>query len=157
MEYKLRRSDRAMTESGWLALLSAGEYGVLATAGRDGSPYGVPLSYVYMDGCVYFHCARTGRKLDCLRCDPRVCFTVVGSVRAVHDGSFTTRYSSAMVFGTASEVADEAERHTALLALCEKYLPAHIDKTHAEIEKHAPRTAVYRIDPEFITGKANKG
>ncbi len=42
----------------------------------DGNPYVVPLNYGYVDGRIVFHCALTGRKLDGLLADPRVCLTV---------------------------------------------------------------------------------
>lgn len=43
-------------------------------------PYVVPLSYGYElkeDSLVlYFHCAKEGRKLNILRCNDKVCFTI---------------------------------------------------------------------------------
>jgi len=42
----------------------------------DGQPYVVPLNYAYLDGRILFHCALTGRKLDAIRANPHVCFTV---------------------------------------------------------------------------------
>lgn len=42
----------------------------------NGMPYVVPLNYVYIGGKILFHGALTGRKLDYLRANPQVCFTV---------------------------------------------------------------------------------
>lgn len=58
------------------AVLQRATIGRLATIGNDGYPYVTPVNYVYLDGSIYFHCARTGEKLDNIRRDPRVCFTV---------------------------------------------------------------------------------
>ena len=52
------------------------ELGYLGLTDQDGRPYVVPLNYSYHDGKVLFHCAREGRKLDCIRANPNVCFTV---------------------------------------------------------------------------------
>ena len=41
-------------------------------------PYAVPLSYVFHDQCIYFHCATEGHKLDNIRANPAVSFCVVG-------------------------------------------------------------------------------
>ena len=41
-----------------------------------GKPYVVPLNYAYVEGKILFHCALTGMKLDYLRENPQVCFTV---------------------------------------------------------------------------------
>ena len=46
--------------------------GRIATHGADGYPYVIPLNYVYHDGSIYFHCARSGEKLDNLKRDSRV-------------------------------------------------------------------------------------
>ena len=42
----------------------------------DGMPYVVPLNYGYVEGKILFHCALSGQKLDYLRANPQVCFTV---------------------------------------------------------------------------------
>ncbi len=58
---EMRRKDRETSEEEACQLLAAGEYGVLSTVGADGEPYGVPLSYVYRDGEIFFHSAPEGR------------------------------------------------------------------------------------------------
>ena len=50
--------------------------GRLATVDAEGYPYITPVNFVFHDGCVYFHCAPEGEKLDNLIRDPRVCFEV---------------------------------------------------------------------------------
>lgn len=65
-------SDRKVIDS----LLGRCRVGRMATIGVDGYPYITPLNYVYLDGSVYFHCARTGEKLDNIAQDSRVCFEV---------------------------------------------------------------------------------
>ena len=51
----------------------------------DGQPYVVPLNYAYAAGKILFHCALTGRKLDAIRRNPRVCFTVGRQIGEVRD------------------------------------------------------------------------
>jgi nitroimidazol reductase NimA-like FMN-containing flavoprotein (pyridoxamine 5'-phosphate oxidase superfamily) len=155
---KMRRSDRQLDEIRTMEILRKGVYGVLSTAGADGQPYGTPLSYVLMDdGKIYFHCARAGRKLDHIRHEPRISFCVVGEVQAVlgRRGDFTTLSESAIVFGRAAEVEDEAVKVKVLLALAEKYLPEHIDAAPGNVQKALPRTTVCALTIEEATGKAN--
>ena len=45
------------------AILTGGVYGILATAGEDGLPYGVPLTYAVQGNRLYFHGAGHGQKL----------------------------------------------------------------------------------------------
>ncbi len=152
----IRRKDRVITEEETLELLERGVYGVLATVGQDGQPYGVPLSYTVWNGSIYFHCALTGHKLDNLAFCPRASFTVVGKVQAVYEKDFSTYYESAVVFGVASKVEDKEEAVEALRRLAEKYLPEHMDKADGDIARSFSRTAVYKISMDQVTGKSKK-
>ena len=152
---QIRRKDRMLNEEESRNLLLKGEYGVLATVDEAGQPYATPLSYVYLEGKAYFHCAREGHKIDNLNNNPRICFTVVGPVEAVYDRDFSTYYESVIFFGKAQEI-DGEEKKRALLALAEKYLPDHMDKADGSIEHLWSRTAVYGLVPEMMTGKAKK-
>ena len=138
------------------ALLKKGTYGVLSAVDVDGMPYGVPLNYVYSeaDRALFFHCAIEGRKVDCIRRDSRVCFTVVGrsDIDAAH---FTTRYSSVIVEGRASFVQDDDEKRLRLRQLCDALTPSEPRRDEV-IESYLPKVAIVRVDLERISGKANK-
>lgn len=152
----IRRKDRILPEAEARELLRNGEYGFLATVGEDGLPYGVPLSYVLLDGGLYLHSARDGRKVDNIRFCQDVSFTVVGKTEPVYTKNFTTYYESVMVFGTIREVTDADEKSRSLYALAEKYLPEHLDKAESDIRASLSRTAVYRLEINAVTGKAKK-
>ncbi len=49
----------------------------------DGEAYVVPLNYGYSNGRILFHCALHGKKLDMLRANPQVCFSVGRQAGAV--------------------------------------------------------------------------
>lgn len=152
----MRRKDRAVSDEEALDILRRGEYGVLAMTDADGWPYAVPLSYVFMDGALYFHSAKSGRKAEALRRDSRVCFTVVGDTEPVYSGDFSTFFESVLVFGRVAHVEDAAEKYRSLLGLAQKYLPGNIDKADSSIHKSIKRTAVFKLLPEIITGKAKR-
>ncbi|MDF2836509.1 MAG: pyridoxamine 5-phosphate oxidase-related FMN-binding, partial [Paenibacillus sp.] len=43
----------------------------------DGNaPYVVPLNYAWLNGCLYFHGAQEGRKMDIIRRNPEACATI---------------------------------------------------------------------------------
>ena len=42
----------------------------------EGKPYVVPLNYSYVKRKILFHCSLTGMKLDHIRQNPQVCFSV---------------------------------------------------------------------------------
>lgn len=150
----MRRKDRQLTQEQTLAILHKAEFGSMATTNSDGSPYATFLSYVLMNGKIYFHCAQEGQKIENITRDPRVCFTVANNVHAAFDTDFTTSYESAVIFGKASLVTDDTEKREALFALAQKYLPEHCDKAEASINKSIKRTAVYSISLEHSSGKA---
>ena len=74
----MRRIRQQLSQAECDAILQKCSSGVLAVAGDDGYPYTVPMSYLYQDGRLYFHCAKSGHKLDAVRREPKVSFCVVG-------------------------------------------------------------------------------
>lgn len=153
----MRRKDRELDQQQAYEILDQGEYGILSTCSSEGQPYGVPLSYVRIDNMIYFHTAKDGHKIQNLKQNPKVCFTVVGKTQPVYNGSFTTLYESAAVFGTVEAVEPEDLKRSLLLALCEKYLPGRKSEAEEEISRYAKVTDIYGICINSISGKANKG
>ena len=129
----MRRKDKALKSDEVKSLLRDGEYGVLSTAGSEHQPYGVPLNYVYMNDCLYFHCALVGQKLDNLAANDKVSFCVVGRTEVL-PAEFTTGFESVIAFGRAS-VIDGEERYQALIGLLKKYSGDYMDEGRAYIEK----------------------
>lgn len=150
----MRRKDRDKGREFALSVIDRSTYMVLAMAGEDGAPYCVPLSTVRWDDHVYFHCAADGRKLEVLRGEPRVCMTFVGDTQ-VPRGRFTTYYESAVAFGRAGEVTDVEERVEALRRLCLKYCPEDMDLFQSEMRRSLPRTGVWKLSLDEVTGKSN--
>jgi len=150
----MRRSDREISIQEAKNLLDAAEYGILSTASNDGQPYGLPLSYVYKNDCIYFHCAVSGHKLENIEHNPKVSFCAVGKTKVLPD-KFATEYESTVVFGVASEVKD-AERYDALLWLLEKYCSDFIAEGKQYIEQKDKITKVFKIEIDRISGKARR-
>lgn len=150
----MRRKDREISRQEAIEILDAAEYGVLSTVDRNGQPYGIPLSYVYKDNAIYFHCAVDGQKLDNIRDNAKVSFCITGKTTVLPE-SFGTLYESAVVSGTASEVFD-AERHRALVWLLEKYCADFIEGGLQYIELKNPVTKVIKIEISQLSGKARR-
>ncbi|HXE95511.1 MAG TPA: pyridoxamine 5'-phosphate oxidase family protein [Dongiaceae bacterium] len=150
----VRRIDREIGTHEAIELLSNCEYGVLSTAGKDGQPYGVPLSYVFKDNCIYFHCALDGHKIENIDNNPKVSFCVVGKTKVLPE-KFATEYESAVAFGIASELFGD-ERYGALLLLLEKYAPEFTEEGKMYIEQKDQTTKVIKIEVDHISGKARR-
>lgn len=101
--YPMRRKDRQAGEEDILRILKENVYGVLSTISEDGWPYGVPVSYVYEDGKIYFHSATMGHKVDNLAHSEKASFCVVGKTELLPE-QFSTRYESVIAFGTVTKL-----------------------------------------------------
>ena len=156
MSNEMRRKDRALSHEEAIAVLERGEYGILATVDADGQPYTTPLSYMVMNGKVYFHCALKGQKLDNIAANPAVSFCVVGPTEPVYDNGFSTYYESCIVSGKVAKVTDEKERHESFLVLAKKYLPEFMDKAEDAIAKTGKASLVFTISLDRVTGKSKR-
>lgn len=112
------------------AILKRCTIGRMATIGKDGYPYIVPVNYVYFEGAIFFHCAKAGEKIDNLKRDPKVCFEVdiplayldldyygeIPEACAVHQF-----YHCVVIRGRAEIVSDPDEKLRALNALVKSH------------------------------------
>ncbi|MCQ2244993.1 MAG: pyridoxamine 5'-phosphate oxidase family protein [Bacteroidaceae bacterium] len=145
----MRKESRQMSAEWALEVLDKAPYITVSMADDEGMPYGLPLSLVRTDEkTFYFHGALEGKKLDILRHNPRVCLSAVTKCKPTvgpKDGSFTLEFKSAIAFGKAEIVQDDTEKIAALRAICERFLPKHMDAFDASIARSLGRTAVVRI------------
>ena len=147
----MRRDEKQLTEKEVRAILLAGEEGVLATVGSDDYPYAVPLNYAYHEGCIYFHCARSGHKLDNIRHNPKVSFCVVTASEVI-PAKFSTKFESVVLFGIAEEVEGE-EKKAGLDALIRKSAADHLAAGEEYIQAAGEKTRVIRINITHLSGK----
>lgn len=157
MEFRqLRRKAQALSAEECEDILLRGSHGVLAVLGDGGYPYAVPLSYVWKDGRIYLHCAKSGHKIDAIKACGRVSFCIVDrdEPRPEH---FSTGYQSVIVFGSARIADDERELEAAVRALCKKYSPDEpASAVGGEYEAFRNALSVIVIEPEHISGKRSK-
>jgi nitroimidazol reductase NimA-like FMN-containing flavoprotein (pyridoxamine 5'-phosphate oxidase superfamily) len=150
----MRRQDRSLNNEDAAELLRSEEYGVLSMSTPENEGYGVPLSYVYTDGGIYFHCATEGTKLEFLRANPHASFCVVGKTEIL-PAKFSTRFESAIAAGTITEAAGDDKRK-GLLLLVEKYSPDYLKEGKAYIDRAFDTVIVLKMNIESLTGKARK-
>lgn len=173
----MRRKDREMSKDFAVQLIDASRYGVLSIVDVDGLPYGIPLSIVRKDHCLYFHSAKAGKKVGAFTDGKVVCATFVGRTHIPElyteeeltdlladetKGTllarrvFTTEYESAIVFGRINLVEDVAEKIEALRLVCQKYTPTKMPYFDLAIKSSLLAVNVYRIDIEQITAKRKR-
>ena len=150
---EMRRFKQQLSAQACRELLQRGTSGVLAVSGDDGYPYAVPLSYVYEDGRLWFHCAQEGHKLDALRRCPKASFCVIARDDVI-PAQFTTHYESVIAFGQVRILADEREKRAALLRIAARYTPDDAAGCAQEVEKTLSRACLLEFTVEHMTGKA---
>jgi nitroimidazol reductase NimA-like FMN-containing flavoprotein (pyridoxamine 5'-phosphate oxidase superfamily) len=137
------------------ALLREETVGYLGLS-ADGQPYVVPLNYAYVENKILFHCALEGKKLDCIRANPQVCFVVArqtGRVRE-HAGQDPCHVDSDSVIcvGRARIIERAEERQPVLDAFNRRFNP---DAEPISLEQ-ATRCGAVEIAITEMTGRRER-
>lgn len=149
----MRRKRQELSREDTAAILERRASGVLALAEEGGFPYAVPLSYVYTGDKLYFHCAKSGHKLELIRQNPKAAFCVVDQDQIVPE-EYTTYFRSAIVFGELRVMEDGPEKRAAIEALAAKYDPeGPADGRQKEIDREWGALCVLEMKISHMTGK----
>jgi len=122
----------------------------------DGRPYVVPLNYGYVEGKILFHGALTGKKLDYLKANPQVCFTVgrqAGQVVRHPQGALChVENDSVICYGLARTVEDLEERRQILTSFNRCFQP---DAAEITLEA-ASKCCAIEINITEMTGRQQR-
>ena len=114
----------------------------------DGEPYVTPLSYVVLDGDVYYRTG-PGRRHDALASDPRVCVEVTRN----DDAGWVS-----VIFWGEARVVDDPARHAQVVeALLDKYHDEPLIGIARPGELRSEDHIVMAITPERMTGRSSGG
>ena len=149
---QMRRKKQVLTKEECELVLERGTSGVLAVQGDGEYPYAVPLSYVYTDGKIVFHCAKQGHKLDAIAQNDKVSFCVI-DLDDIQPERYTTYFRSVIAFGRARVLEEEAEKRAAIEALAAKYTPDDPEGRKQEIEREYRALCVVAIEIDHLSGK----
>lgn len=150
----MRRKLQQLPQTERERILREGKTAVLALAGDDGYPYAVPVNYVYDGGKIYFHCAKTGHKLDALRRCEKVSMCVVDRDDVAPE-RLATDYMSVIVFGRARILEDDEEIYRAVEVFGLKYNPDR-EAVRREIRREWDALCCVEITVDHMTGKEGK-
>jgi nitroimidazol reductase NimA-like FMN-containing flavoprotein (pyridoxamine 5'-phosphate oxidase superfamily) len=148
--FHLRRKDKEVTEPEEIErIIREGRTCHLAMV-DDGEPYVVPVTFGYDGRALYFHSALEGRKVEILKRNPRVCFSIVAAAQVVEQPpDCTTKYRSVAGYGRATLLTDAEEKIAGIKVLMRHSLGREVDFP----VKGMARTLVFRIDIEELKGK----
>lgn len=154
----MRRMERQLEFQQILEILKDASFGDLAFLDH-GRPAVVPLSFGFQQEekrlAFFFHCAPEGRKIEALRANPAVSFSVVSRADVVlvePACRSTMHYAGVIADGEISELTVPAEKAAALDLIMNHYGAAgHFDYPAPMLE----RTAILKLTASSITGKSN--
>ena len=150
----MRRSDKQITDLTEIEnLLRSADLCHLSMV-DNGKPYVVPLNFGYADEALYFHSAPEGRKINVLRKNPDVCFSVIARnilVKGEKACSWTAKYTSVIGTGRATIVDDRAGKEEGLSILMSQYSDDDYDFT----EENLDGVVIIRVRIEEMTGKSS--
>lgn len=148
---EMRRKKQLLSKEDTEKILISNTAGVLGVIGDEGYPYTVPLSYVYHDSKIYFHCAKSGHKLDAIMENNKVSFCVIDQDQIVPE-EYTTYFRSVIAFGKA-RILEGEEMERAITILGDKYSPNDEEGVQKEIQGALKQLCVIEIAIDHLTGK----
>lgn len=149
---EMRRKGQQLSNDEIIKILKKCTSGVLSLFGDNGYPYAVPLSYVYLDGKIYFHSAKEGHKIDAIKNNDKASFCVIEQDNVVPE-KYTTAYRSVTAFGRVKIVDDDNLKRTAIEKHSEKYTFADKYEIQKVTDKAYNSFCVIEFDIEYMTGK----
>ncbi|WP_419878486.1 pyridoxamine 5'-phosphate oxidase family protein [Brevibacillus centrosporus] len=160
----IRYSKRTLTDQAQIdAFLSHAKVGNLGLSNGD-EPYIVPLNFCWWNGQIYFHGADSGRKVEMIDANSRVCFSVTEEYGTIADpipAHTDTAYMSVFLSGTIARVQEPEEMRDAMQAMLDKYVPSYYKEQLSlqHVLKYRSSmgsvTAVFRITPDSLTAKGS--
>ncbi len=147
------RIKQVLPKEECIAILQNEPRGVLSVNGDDGYPYGMPMNHFYNvdDGKLYFHSGRLGHKVDSIMRNSKASFCVYD--KGIHEnGNWYLTIRSVIVFGKIEIIEDREKIYDIARKLSYKFTNDE-DYIENEIIHSGPKTLMFALVPEHITGK----
>ena len=150
---EMLRKKQQLSDGECVEILKREPRGVLSVIGDDDYPYGMPLNHYYCeaDGKLYFHSGKKGHKIDAITRRDKASFCVYDQGFR-REGEWALNIRSVIVFGRIEIVTDPVKICEIARLLSYKFTN---DEKYIEdeIKKSGPRTFMFALVPEHITGK----
>ena len=150
---ELRRIKNKISIEEAKELLHKEKRGVFAVNGDNGYPFAIPVDYFFdeQDNKIIFHGAKSGHKVDSLKKDNKVCFTIFGD-ESFNEGDWAPYLKSVVVFGRCNMIEDIDITTDKIRTLASRFYPSS-EEVELEIQKYIKDALLYEIDIEHICGK----
>lgn len=115
-------------------------------------PYVVPVCFGYERNALYFHGALTGRKIELIKKNNKICFEIDTDVEIVNveiPCYAVEKYKSVIGVGRAYILEDDEEKTHGLNLITKQYTKGDFSFPKSELDK----TLVVKVDIKSITGR----
>lgn len=143
---KNRKTKQLLSLSQSEQLLYKIKYGVLSFSYQD-FPYSVALNHILIDNHIYFHCAKSGYKLNGI--NQKASYLVVNDL-GINEDAGTHNHESVAIYGTLQEVTDFTTKKQALLTLVSSLSPQHPYN-----DKMVDNTTILELQVDYMIGKTH--
>lgn len=150
---EMRRRKQQISEEACIRILREQPRGVLSMLGDNGYPYGIPLDHWYSEkeNKLYFHCAKTGHKMDAINACDKVCYCVMDAGYR-KEREWALNINSVVVFGRIRVVDDEEKKREICVNLARKFTDDE-NYIQKEIASAFPRVQCLELAIEHMSGK----
>jgi len=150
---EMRRLKQQLDREECIRILREEPRGVLAVLGDGGYPYAFPMDHFYNeeDGCLYFHCAAVGHKMDAIKNCDKVSFCVYDQGYR-REGEWALNIKSVIVFGRIQALEGRDGTLEMVRRLAYKYFPSKVD-ADKELAQAGHRVVCLRLNIEHMSGK----
>lgn len=127
----------------------------LAMVDEDNKPYVLHMNFGYKDGEIFFHAAKTGKKIDILKKNPDACvaFSADHELRYVNEEvacSWGMKYRSVLAYGKIMFIDDFDEKVEALNIIMGNYSDREFSYNDPAVNEVQP----FKLVIEQLDGRA---
>jgi nitroimidazol reductase NimA-like FMN-containing flavoprotein (pyridoxamine 5'-phosphate oxidase superfamily) len=150
---ELIRKNKQLAHEECIQMLIDEKRGVLSVIGDDDYPYGMPMNHFYNDedGMIYFHCGKTGHRLDALKKHDKVSFCIYDEGFR-NENQWALNIRSVIVFGRI-EIIDDIDQIVDITSRLSRKFTQDEEYIRSEIDTYVKATLLLRLRPEHICGK----
>ena len=150
---KMRRFKQELTQEECIKVLKEEPRGIMAFHGENAYPYAIPLNQFYDEetGKLYFHGAKEGLKIDLIKENNKVCFTVLDK-GFKKEGDWALNIKSVVCLGHIETLTDHAKVMEQCRKLAHKFSGTD-EEIEADLKKNENHVNMLVMTIDRMTGK----
>ena len=153
---ELTRKNKQISNEKCIEILKTETRGILSVNGENGFPYGMPMNHYYCEKTnkIYFHCGKTGYRLDCLKNDNKASFCIY-TKGTKKETDWALDVESVIIFGEIKIIEEQETVRSIATKLSHKFTDDE-EYINNEIKNYLNETLLLELTPLHICGKLIK-